>query len=113
MIDIYDTAGHDDFKRVRPISYNKADIIIICFSLVDKDSLTNACTKWHKEVRSFGPKCPIILVGTKLDLREVYVKSTDKNLSNKCVSYQEGKQSAKDHNFSGYVECSSANLLNL
>jgi small GTP-binding protein len=87
MIDIFDTAGHDDFQRVRPISYNKADVIIICFSLVDKDSLTNACTKWYKEVRLFGPKCPIILVGTKLDLRDVFVKSTDKKIVQKCVTY--------------------------
>ena len=70
QLEIFDTAGHEDFQRMRPISYNKADVIIICFSLVDRDSLTNAYTKWFKEVRTLGPKCPIILCGTKMDLRE-------------------------------------------
>lgn len=74
-LSIFDTAGHEDFQRVRPISYNKADVIAICFSLADKDSLTNACTKWHREVRQLGPKCPTILVGTKSDLRDLIVKS--------------------------------------
>lgn len=74
-LNIFDTAGHEDFQRVRPISYNKADVIVICFSLVDKDSLTNACTKWYREVRSLGPKCPMILVGTKLDLKEKIMKT--------------------------------------
>lgn len=80
VVDIFDTAGHEDFQRVRPISYNKADVIIICFSLVDKDSLTNACTKWYREVRQLGPKCPMILVGTKLDLREQLLQSGDQSL---------------------------------
>lgn len=55
---------------MRPISYNKADVILICFSLVSRDTLTHACTNWFKEVRQLGPKCPMILVGTKIDLRE-------------------------------------------
>lgn len=70
QLDIFDTAGHEDFQRVRPISYNKADVIAICFSLIDKDSLDNALSNWFKEVRQLGPKCPMILVGTKLDLKE-------------------------------------------
>lgn len=90
IVDIFDTAGHEDFQRVRPISYNKADVIIICFSLVDKNSLTNACTTWYREVRQLGPKCPIILVGTKLDLREKQLQSGD--LAKQCIRYEEGKQ---------------------
>lgn len=98
---------------MRPISYNKADVIAICFSLVDKDSLTNACTKWYREVRQLGPKCPVILVGTKLDLKEQINASGNTQRMEACVQYDEGKAQAKAFNFSGYVECSAANKAHL
>ena len=76
---------------MRPISYNKADVIIICFSLVDKDSLINACTKWYREIRTLGPKCPTILVGTKMDLRDKFCIERDLKKVNNVVTYNEGK----------------------
>lgn len=113
QLDIFDTAGHEDFQRMRPISYNKADVIIICFSLVDRDSLTNAHTKWFKEVRTLGPKCPIILCGTKMDLREKLLSANGAKLGDNVVTYNEGRTLARNQNFSGYVECSAANLQRL
>lgn len=55
----------------------------------------------------------MILVGTKLDLKELIVKSGNADKIEKCVQYDEGKAQAKAFNFSGYVECSSANLTHL
>ena len=76
-LDVYDTAGQEDFARVRPISYNGANVFLVCFSLINTDSLENACTKWFNEVKCLGPKCPFILVGTKSDLRDDYLSSPD------------------------------------
>jgi Ras homolog gene family, member A len=112
-LEIYDTAGHEDFQRVRPISYNNADAILVCFSLVDRDSLLNACTKWYQEVRTLGPKCPVILVGTKMDLRERLLESHEFKEQQKAIKYEHARMRAKDYNFTGYVECSAANLQNL
>ena len=46
------------------------DVFIICFSVADLDSFDNVLEKWHPEVIHYCPKVPIVLVGTKVDMRE-------------------------------------------
>ena len=69
-LQIWDTAGHDDLGRLRPIAFVNTDCFLICFSLIDRNSLKRACSKWVAEVKATAKNCPIVLVGTKLDLRE-------------------------------------------
>jgi len=69
-LDIWDTSGQDEFKALRAISYNGADVIVVCFSLIEKTSLANACNKWLQEIKDTGPRdVAKILVGCKSDLR--------------------------------------------
>ena len=70
VMHIWDTAGHDDLARMRPIMYNGTDCFLFCFSLADKGSLKNLREKWIPEVLATSKSCPCILVGTKLDMRE-------------------------------------------
>jgi len=107
-LDVYDTAGQEDFSRVRPISYNGTSVFIICFSLISEDSLENACTKWYREVKQLGPRCPLILVGTKSDLRDEFLNSGNPQKQKMAVTYTQGVSMAKKHNFSAYYECSAA-----
>ena len=53
---LWDTAGQDEFKSVRPIAYNGANAFIVCFDLASKDTLENACDKWRKELGNLGPR---------------------------------------------------------
>uniref|UniRef100_A0A2I3GQQ7 Ras-related C3 botulinum toxin substrate 1 n=1 Tax=Nomascus leucogenys TaxID=61853 RepID=A0A2I3GQQ7_NOMLE len=59
-----------NLDRLRPLSYLQADVFLICFSLVSPASFENVRAKWYPEVRHHCPNTPIILVGTKLDLRD-------------------------------------------
>ena len=46
------------------------DVLLVCFSVTENWSLENAASKWIPEVRHHCPEAPIILVGTKADLRD-------------------------------------------
>lgn len=86
---LWDTAGQEDYDRLRPLSYPDSHVILICFAVDSPDSLDNvqekvqslhtcplallACllcrSQWISEVLHFCQGLPIILVGCKKDLR--------------------------------------------
>lgn len=67
---LYDTAGQEDYDRLRPFAYPDTDVVLACFAIDDPDSLINIHERWIPEVRHFcGTTIPILLVGTKADLR--------------------------------------------
>ncbi|XP_056689500.1 rac-like GTP-binding protein RAC9 isoform X2 [Spinacia oleracea] len=67
---LWDTAGQEDYNRLRPLSYRGADVFLLAFSLISKASYENIYKKWIPELKHYAPNVPIVLVGTKLDLRE-------------------------------------------
>ncbi|KAK7090176.1 ras-related C3 botulinum toxin substrate 1-like [Littorina saxatilis] len=67
---LWDTAGQEDYDRLRPLSYPQTDVFLICFSVVSPSSYENVLTKWNPEIKHHCPDAPVIVVGTKIDLRE-------------------------------------------
>lgn len=103
-LSLWDTAGQEDFARIRPSSYRNVDVyvlrqfcattnkemschgdrssacpyvfsvpslsrFVLAFSLISHDSLSNVKERWIQELTHHCPDVPIVLVGTKLDLR--------------------------------------------
>lgn len=66
---LWDTAGQEEYDRLRPLSYPETDVIFVCFAIDSPHSLENVMDKWYPEVVHFCPNTPIILVGLKSDLR--------------------------------------------
>ena len=68
-LQIWDTAGQEDYDRLRPLSYPQTDVFLVAFSLISRASFENTKQKWWPELKHHCPGVPTILVGTKLDLR--------------------------------------------
>ena len=66
---LWDTAGSSEYDQLRPLSYPGTDVFVICFSLTAPETFENVKKKWVLEVNHFNPNTPVVLVGTKLDLR--------------------------------------------
>lgn len=103
---LWDTAGQEEYERLRPLSYSKANIILIGFALNAPDSLENAGMKWAQEVNQYCPSAPVILVGLKKDLRPID-DGSDPNYSKKYVRTEKAEQVARFIGAKKYVECSS------
>ncbi|KAF2458972.1 P-loop containing nucleoside triphosphate hydrolase protein [Lineolata rhizophorae] len=66
---LWDTAGQEEYDRLRPLSYPETDLIFVCFAIDCPNSLENVMDKWYPEVLHFCPTTPLILCGLKSDLR--------------------------------------------
>lgn len=155
---LWDTAGQEDYDRLRPLSYPQTDVFLICFSVVSPPSFENVRTKvrflfyssptgktgaakdrkagarrqsrrascfffsslnsaavahpltpsfsssqWYPEICHHAPNIPIILVGTKLDLREdrdTIDKLRERRMS--PIAYQQAAAMAREI---GAVRC--------
>ncbi|XP_075418508.1 ras-related C3 botulinum toxin substrate 3 isoform X1 [Tenrec ecaudatus] len=105
---LWDTAGQEDYDRLRPLSYPQTDVFLICFSLVSPASFENVRAKWYPEVRHHCPHTPILLVGTKLDLRDdkdAVERLRDKKLA--PITYPQGLAMAREIGSVKYLECSA------
>jgi GTPase SAR1 family protein len=83
------------------------DVFLVVFSVISPASLENVTSKWVPEIRHYCPVAPIILVGTKSDMRDQ--NDTLKYLSSKGlrpISYEEGSAKANEIG-AKYLECSA------
>ncbi|KAJ8762339.1 hypothetical protein K2173_007497 [Erythroxylum novogranatense] len=104
--------GQEDYDRLRPLSYPQTDVFILAFSLISKASYENVAKKWIPELRHHAPRVPVILVGTKLDLREdkQFVVEHPGAVS---ISTAQGEELRKLIGAAAYIECSSKTQQNV
>ena len=99
-IQLWDSAGQDDYSRLRPLGYMGADVFLLCYSVSDRESSKSVESKWLYELRNNAASVPCVLVATKLDLKNELNPS-------KIVSTQEGEAILKKHQLFSFVECSA------
>lgn len=105
---LFDTAGQEDYDRLRPLSYPQTDVFLVCFSVTSPASFENVREKWFPEVHHHCPGVPCLIVGTQVDLRD------DPNVREKLarqkmqpIRKEDGDRMAKDLGAVKYVECSA------
>lgn len=105
---LFDTAGQEDYDRLRPLSYPQTDVFLVCFSVTSPASFENVREKWFPEVHHHCPGVPCLIVGTQVDLREdASVKDKLAKQRMSPVKREDGEKMAKDLGAVKYVECSA------
>ncbi|GAB0100836.1 hypothetical protein DMENIID0001_169310 [Sergentomyia squamirostris] len=80
-VQLHDTAGQEDYDKIRQQFYKKADAFLLCYSIAERTSFDNIQLKWIPELRHVQPNIPIVLVATKADTRTVHSVTTTEGLS--------------------------------
>mmetsp|Transcript_72707 Transcript_72707/g.151884 ORF Transcript_72707/g.151884 Transcript_72707/m.151884 type:complete len:194 (-) Transcript_72707:98-679(-) len=105
---LWDTAGQEDYDRLRPLSYPQTDVFLVCFSIISPASFENVKSKWYPEIQHHAPGVPFILVGTKGDLRDdddTISRLREKKLA--PVDAPAGEALARSLGAFKYLECSA------
>nr|XP_006136045.1 rho-related GTP-binding protein RhoF [Pelodiscus sinensis] len=50
ILNLYDTAGQEDYDRLRPLSYQNTNLVLICYDVMNPTSYDNVLIKWYPEV---------------------------------------------------------------
>lgn len=105
---LWDTAGQEDYDRLRPLSYPHTDVFLAMFSVVSPNSFNNVRDKWVPEVRHHCPDVPIVLTGTKIDLRDNAETLNRLAIRHQHpVEYEHGLELARELGCAKYMECSA------
>ncbi|OLL22143.1 GTP-binding protein rho3 [Neolecta irregularis DAH-3] len=97
-LSLWDTAGQEEFDRLRALSYSDTFVIMACFAVDSLSSLENISARWIKEITDNCEGVQVVLVALKCDLR---------GGEEKCITYEEGLACASRINAARYLECSA------
>mmetsp|Transcript_24873 Transcript_24873/g.36500 ORF Transcript_24873/g.36500 Transcript_24873/m.36500 type:complete len:203 (-) Transcript_24873:141-749(-) len=112
-LDIWDTAGQEEYAEIRKLAFNNVDVFLVCFSIGNPTSLENLESKWINDVaESESPGAKVIICGTKNDLRfDTDVIERLKESGSEPVTAARGEAAAqrakKTVDVAGYAECSA------
>lgn len=97
-LSLWDTAGQEEFDRLRSLSYDDTHTIMLCFSVDSKDSLENVESKWVGEIAENCAGVKLVLVALKCDLREKGDDDEDgarNGRDKEMIDYKRGLEVAK------------------
>ena len=112
QLSLWDTAGQEEFDRLRSLSYSDTHCIMLCFSVDSPDSLENVQSKWVGEIADHCEGVKLVLVALKCDLRnnedmEDQQQSNPYSSQKRLITYEEGLAVAKKVGALRYLECSA------
>ncbi|KAG4408660.1 hypothetical protein JTP64_001966 [Candida tropicalis] len=112
QLSLWDTAGQEEFDRLRSLSYSDTHCIMLCFSVDSPDSLENVQSKWVGEIADHCEGVKLVLVALKCDLRsnedaEEQQQSNPYSSQKRLITYDEGLAVAKKVGALRYLECSA------
>ncbi|XP_075754753.1 rho-related GTP-binding protein RhoF isoform X3 [Pelodiscus sinensis] len=108
ILNLYDTAGQEDYDRLRPLSYQNTNLVLICYDVMNPTSYDNVLIKWYPEVSHFCRGVPLILIGCKTDLRKdkEYLRKL-RSSQQEPITYNQGEATCQQIKGEAYLECSA------
>ena len=113
-LSISDTQGSEDYDHLRRLAYRPADVFLVVFSLMSRQSFEHVRAKWSPELKHYQPGVPLVLVGTKLDQRDdqetvakLCARSNDPPTT--PITFEEGLSMSREIGAVKYLECSFGN----
>ncbi|KAL6121572.1 hypothetical protein NUSPORA_01497 [Nucleospora cyclopteri] len=101
FLQIFDTSGQEDYSRLRPLTIQESDYIILAYSIVDRESFLEVKHSLRDTaMRKAKPGVKMILVSTKEDL-----KTREKN--DEMVTTQEGYDLKHEIGAAAFFQCSA------
>ena len=95
QLQIWDTAGQEQYKSLAPMYYRAANVAIIFFDLTNIESY-KSLPSWIQELSQKAPaQVNMVICGNK------------KDLENRCISFSEAKKFAMDNGAISYRETSA------
>jgi len=109
-LELWDTAGQEEYDRLRPLSYRNTDVFLIVFSVASNVSMENIRSKWRPEIIHYAKDTPWLLVGSMSDLRD---RPEQSQLEGKPVPKEQGESLARELGAVNYIECSAKTDFNV
>ncbi|PWN50820.1 Rho3 GTP binding protein [Violaceomyces palustris] len=107
-LSLWDTAGQEEFDKLRSLSYADTHIIMLCFSADNPISLENVESRWMDEIAEHCPGVKIVLIALKCDLRDDQaVQEKLARSGDSPLTYEKGLQVARRIKATRYLECSA------
>lgn len=109
LVECWDIQGaYEDYPKLRPLGYPETSCFLLCFDLMNPDSLEQLYSDHIPEIRRYTVGVPCILVGLKKDLVDNY-ECVEKLLQKgqSPVSKKQAIKFAKQMKCAAYIECSS------
>jgi len=110
-LDLYDTAGQEDYDRLRVMCYPHTHAFLVCYAVDNETSLKNVQTKWVPELKVHAADAAIILVGLKSDYRGDANREQElKQQGKKMVDPQAVEVMAEQIGAKATIECSALKM---
>ena len=100
-VSLFDNSGLQQYEGLRNFTYKESSVIVVCFSMVDRNSFYNVRDFWIPEIRNcVGSTKAIILVG-------IHSENTEETANNDVISIDEAHELAKVIRARNFIECST------
>lgn len=105
---LFDAQNDTDLK-----SYSDADVFVLCFSLVSKESLDDVEKKFSPLIKEANPNANVILVGTHLSERNDISEKKDESNGKTPILQSSGEEMKEKIGARDYIECEIDHKINI